>query len=70
MTGTRENYCATPAFAQKTTRDKLQELAHNLRHAGRAPLFCEALESDDFMSCNDVETSSSRESHWEERPQY
>ena len=60
MTGTRENYCATPAFAQETTRNELKELAHNLRCAGRASLFCEALESNDFMPCNDFETSSSR----------
>ena len=59
IAGTKENYCATPAFAQKTTRNELQELAHNLRHAGKVSLFCEALESTDFIPCNNVDTSSS-----------
>ena len=57
VTGSRENYCDTPSFAQKTTREELEELVKNLRRAGSASLFCEALESNEFMPCNDFETS-------------
>eukprot|EP00112_Aurelia_sp_Birch-Aquarium-sp1_P004784 Seg1542.8 transcript_id=Seg1542.8/GoldUCD/mRNA.D3Y31 product="U3 small nucleolar RNA-associated protein 21" protein_id=Seg1542.8/GoldUCD/D3Y31 len=60
LTGSRDKFCATPPFAQETTSKELQDLVANLHLAGRASLFCETLESNDFQPCTAFETSSSK----------
>ena len=60
LTGSRDLFCATPPFAQETTSKELQDLVAELRLAGKASLFCEALESNDFQPCTAFETSSSK----------
>eukprot|EP00112_Aurelia_sp_Birch-Aquarium-sp1_P000836 Seg108.8 transcript_id=Seg108.8/GoldUCD/mRNA.D3Y31 product="hypothetical protein" protein_id=Seg108.8/GoldUCD/D3Y31 len=60
LTGRRDKFCATPPCAQETTSKELQDLVANLRLAGKASLFCETLESNDFQPCTAFETSSSK----------
>ena len=60
VTGNRDAYCATPSFAQETTSEELEELVSKLRLAGKASLFCESLESNEFKPCTDFETSSKK----------
>ena len=52
--------CGTPPFARETTSNELQTLIEKLRLAGKASLFCEALESNQFQPCKRVETSCSK----------
>eukprot|EP00794_Sanderia_malayensis_P021058 gene21058-23113_t len=54
------DFCATPPFARETTSNELQSLTEKLRLAGKASLFCEALESNEFQPCKLFETSSSK----------
>jgi len=54
------DFCATPPFARETTSNELQSLTEKLRSAGKASLFCEALESNQFQPCKLFETSCSK----------
>ena len=58
--GTREDYCATPSFAQTVTKDEIKAMTEAFRKADRASLFCEALESNNYEPCNLFETSCTR----------
>eukprot|EP00794_Sanderia_malayensis_P008343 gene8343-9244_t len=58
--GDMDFYCATPPFARETTSNELQSLTEKLRLAGKASLFCEALESNQFPPCNLLDTSCSK----------
>ena len=54
----RESYCATPQFALQTSSEELQSLVERLRFAGKASLFCEAVESNQCQPCSFFQTSS------------
>ena len=56
----RKNYCATPPFAQTTTKEDIQSMTELFKNAERAPLLCEAMESNNFEPCLLHETSCSR----------
>jgi len=45
------DFCAIPPFARETNSNELQSLTEKLRSAGKASLFCEALESNQFQPC-------------------
>ena len=60
LTGERQGYCAVPLFAWDTGREELLGLTKKLRLAGKASLFCEALESNEFQPCSLFDTSCSR----------
>ena len=60
VTGDRETFCATPPFAAKTTSEELQDLVMNFRLAGKASLFWESLESNDFKVFERYEKSSTK----------
>ena len=60
MKGNRELYCATPPYALETNAKELQNLVDNLRLAGKATLFCEAVESNEFVPCSLYQTSCSK----------
>eukprot|EP00112_Aurelia_sp_Birch-Aquarium-sp1_P013395 Seg2842.3 transcript_id=Seg2842.3/GoldUCD/mRNA.D3Y31 product="hypothetical protein" protein_id=Seg2842.3/GoldUCD/D3Y31 len=60
VTGSRESYCATPPYALETNANELQNLVEKLRLAGKATLFCEAVESNEFVPCGLYETSCSK----------
>ena len=49
LTEERQGYCAVPQFAWNTGREELLGLTKKLRPAGKASLFCEALESNEFQ---------------------
>ena len=49
-----------PLFAWDTGREELLGLTKKLRLAGKASLFCEALESNEFQPCRRFDTSCSR----------
>ena len=56
----RESYCATPQFALQTSSEELQSLVERLRFAGKASLFCEAVESNQCQPCSFFQTSSGK----------
>lgn len=56
----RESYCATPQFALQTSSEELQSLVERLRLAGKASLFCEAVESNQCQPCSFFQTSSGK----------
>ena len=56
----RESYCATPQFALQTSSEELQSLIERLRLAGKASLFCEAVESNQCQPCSFFQTSSGK----------
>ena len=60
LIGERQGYCAVPLFAWDTGREELFGLTEKLRLAGKASLFCEALESNEFQPCSLFDTSCSR----------
>ncbi|XP_065067596.1 uncharacterized protein LOC135693138 [Rhopilema esculentum] len=60
VTGSRDTYCATPQFALETSPDELEGLVERLRLAGKAPMFCEAIESNNYQPCSLFQTSSTR----------
>ena len=60
VTGSRESHCATPPYALETNANELQNLVEKLRLAGKATLFCEAVESNEFVPCSLYETSCSK----------
>ena len=57
LKGNRESYCATPPYALETNAKELQNLVDNLRLAGKATLFCKAVESNEFVPCSLYQTS-------------
>lgn len=58
--GTWEEYCATPPFAQTVTVEEIKAMAHALKVANLAALFCETVESKNYKPCQLFETSSSQ----------
>ena len=58
--GERDGYCATPPFAQQTTKGELESMVEKLRKGGKALLFCDTLESNEFQPSSFYETSSSK----------
>ena len=60
MGESRESYCATPQFALQTSSEQLQSLVERLRLAGKASLFCEAVESNQCQPCSFFQTSSGK----------
>ena len=61
VTGVRDAFCATPPFAYRKGADELKRLAENLSMSGKAFLFCEALESNNYEPCTSFQTSVSRQ---------
>ena len=60
VTGNRESYCATTPHATERNAKELQNLVENSRLARKATLFCEAVESNEFVPCSLYETSCSK----------
>ena len=58
--GKREGYCATPQFAQTVTVDEIKAMASAFNEANRAPLFTEALASNNYEPCQLFDTSSTK----------
>eukprot|EP00794_Sanderia_malayensis_P020962 gene20962-23017_t len=57
VSGMREDFCATPPFAYRMSSEALQTLVKDLRHLGKAELFCKALASNEFEPSTQFETS-------------
>ena len=55
------NFCAIPTFAYHVKREEIRCFSNDLKTAGKAALFCSALESNDYEPCAHFETSCSRE---------
>ena len=59
--GDRENYCATPPFAQTVTDEEIKTMADAFKKADRASLFCKTVESNAYKPCEVFETSCSQQ---------
>eukprot|EP00794_Sanderia_malayensis_P000921 gene921-228_t len=57
VSGMREDFCTTPPFAYRMSSEALQTLVKDLRHIGKAELFCKALASNEFEPSTQFETS-------------
>lgn len=49
--GKREGYCANPQFALSVTVEEIKAIANAFNDASRAPLFTEALASNNYEPC-------------------
>ena len=58
--GKREGYCATPQFALSVTMEEIKAMANAFNDANRAPLFTEALASNNCEPCQLFNTSSTK----------
>ena len=58
--GSREDYCATPAFAQTVTAKEIKIMANAFEKANRASLFHKAVASNNYKPCELFETSCSK----------
>ena len=56
----KEGYCATPPFSLELQKEDLKLMSDNLRKAGKASLFCDTLESNNYEPCKMFETSNSK----------
>ena len=61
VSGVRESFCATPLFAYMKGADDLRRLTENLSKAGKASLFCDAIESNKHEPCTSFQTSVTRQ---------
>ena len=58
--GSREDYCATPAFAQTVTAKEIKTMANAFEKANRASLFHKAVASNNYKPCELFEKSCSK----------
>ena len=61
VAGERDGYHATIPFAEQTTKGELESMVEKRRKPGKALLFCDALESNEFQPSSFYETSFSKE---------
>jgi hypothetical protein len=59
--GDRENYCATPPFAQAVTDEEIKTMADAFKKADRTSLFCKTLESNAYKPCEVFEISCNQQ---------
>ena len=59
--GIREEYCATPPFAQTITEEEIERMSSAFREVNQASLFCKALESNNYKPFELFNTSCSKQ---------